>query len=257
MNRSGDLLQCLVDGDLESLGRARRRREKALAISLFLEAGLLTVMLLWPLITPGVLPRQYTVTPAPPFHGGGNGAPSQPHGPMQSPPKSPPHPPLCLICAPPVIPPQISYGPGPEPPNVDAGPNAGSGNGSGFSGPGLPLLPGGLDDGRQPSIARPPEQSHQSSPVRKSEGLMEAMLVHRVKPEYPALARAAHISGTVQLRAIIGKDGTVRELQVLSGNLLLVQAARTAVLQWRYQPTLLNGEPVEVETYITANFVLE
>ena len=85
---------------------------------------------------------------------------------------------------------------------------------------------------------------------------MEAMLVHRVQPEYPAIARAAHISGRVQLRAIIGKDGAVRELQVISGNPLLVQAASAAVLQWRYRPTLLNGEPVEVETYITANFLL-
>jgi periplasmic protein TonB len=86
---------------------------------------------------------------------------------------------------------------------------------------------------------------------------MEARLVRRVQPEYPPLARAAHVSGTVQLRAIIARDGTVRELQVMSGNPLLLQAARAAVLQWRYRPTLLNGEPVEVETYITANFVLE
>jgi protein TonB len=85
---------------------------------------------------------------------------------------------------------------------------------------------------------------------------MEAMLVLRVQPEYPAMARAVHISGTVQLRAIIGRDGAVRELQVISGNPLLVQAARAAVLRWRYRPTLLNGEPVEVETYITANFLL-
>ena len=86
---------------------------------------------------------------------------------------------------------------------------------------------------------------------------MEALLVHRVQPEYPSFARAAHISGTVQLRAIIARDGTVRELQVISGNPLLAQAAKDAVIRWRYRPTLLNGEPVEVETYITANFVLE
>ncbi|HYL69469.1 MAG TPA: energy transducer TonB [Candidatus Limnocylindria bacterium] len=256
MNRSGNLSQCLVEGDLESLHRARRLREKALAISLFLEAGLLTVMLLWPLITPGVLPRQYIVTPAPPFHGGGNSAQRQSHEPVHPPPRLPTHLPLCLVCAPPSIPPHPSYGDSAEPPSVDAGPGAGSGNGSDFVGSG-PVLPGGLDDGKQPRIARPPEQSHQSGPVYKIAEVMEAMLVHRVKPEYPALARAAHISGTVQLRAIIGKDGTVRELQVMSGNPLLVQAARAAVLKWRYSPTLLNGEPVEVETYITASFVLE
>ena len=110
---------------------------------------------------------------------------------------------------------------------------------------------------RQLSVVRPTEQSHPSGPVHKIREVMEAMLVHRVQPEYPALARVAHISGTVQLRAIIARDGTVRELQVMSGNPLLVQAARVAVLKWRYRPTMLNGEPVEVETYITANFVLE
>jgi protein TonB len=106
-------------------------------------------------------------------------------------------------------------------------------------------------------MVRPPEQPHPASPLHKNEGVMEAMLVRRVQPEYPPLARAAHVSGTVQLRAIIARDGTVRELQVVSGNPLLVQAARAAVIKWRYRPTLLNGEPVEVETYITANFVLE
>jgi protein TonB len=89
-----------------------------------------------------------------------------------------------------------------------------------------------------------------------SEGVMAAMLTHRVEPAYPAIARAAHISGVVHLHAIIGKDGTVRELQVMDGNILLAQAAKVAVATWRYQPTRLNGEPVEVETYITVNFVL-
>ncbi len=89
-----------------------------------------------------------------------------------------------------------------------------------------------------------------------SEGVMAAMLVNRVKPEYPAIARAAHISGAVHLRAIISKDGTVRELEVVDGNPLLAQAAKVAVQNWRYQPTRLNGEPVEVETYVTVNFIL-
>jgi TonB family protein len=229
MNNAENFSRCLVDGDPESLDCARRLRNKALVISLFLEAGLLTTMLLWPLITPGVLARQFNVTPAPPFHGGGNSAPRQPHEPMHPPPKPGSHPPVCLICAPPAIPPHPSYGSGPEPPNVEAG----------------------------PSVVRPTDQPHQSSPLSKSEGVMEAMLVHRVQPEYSLLARASHISGTVQLRAIIARDGTVRELQVVSGNPLLAQAARVAVLKWRYRPTLLNGEPVEVETYITVNFVLE
>ena len=85
---------------------------------------------------------------------------------------------------------------------------------------------------------------------------MAAMLIHRVDPAYPAIARSAHISGMVHLHAIIGKDGTVRELEVIDGNVLLAQTAKAAVQTWRYRPTLLNGQPVEVETYITVNFVL-
>ena len=85
---------------------------------------------------------------------------------------------------------------------------------------------------------------------------MEAMLVHRVLPEYPAPAKWIHLAGTVVLRATIGTDGTVRNLITVSGNPILTQAARSAVQQWRYRPTMLNGQAVEVETEITVNFVL-
>jgi protein TonB len=73
---------------------------------------------------------------------------------------------------------------------------------------------------------------------------------------YPPLARQTRISGTVRLHAIIAKDGTVQQLEVLSGHPLLVQAALDAVRQWRYQPTLLNGEPVEVDTTVDVIFSL-
>lgn len=85
---------------------------------------------------------------------------------------------------------------------------------------------------------------------------MAAKLVQRIEPAYPRIALAAHISGVVHLHAIIGRDGSVRELEAVDGNVLLAQAAKAAVQRWRYQPTLLNGEPVEVDTYITVHFVL-
>jgi periplasmic protein TonB len=85
---------------------------------------------------------------------------------------------------------------------------------------------------------------------------MEAFLLHRVQPEYPPLAREVGVQGTVVLSAIIGKDGTIENLHVLSGHPMLVRAALDAVEQWRYRPYLLNGEAVEVETRITVNFVL-
>jgi len=77
-----------------------------------------------------------------------------------------------------------------------------------------------------------------------------AQLLNSVQPVYPALAREVRLSGTVRLHAVISTDGAVKELEVLSGHPLLVQSALDAVRQWKYRPTLLNGEPVEVDTTI-------
>ena len=85
---------------------------------------------------------------------------------------------------------------------------------------------------------------------------MAAMLLRRVDPVYPTIAKTAHISGVVHLHAIISKDGTIRELEVVDGSPWLAQAALAAVRQWRYRPTLLSGEPVEVDTNITVLFTL-
>ena len=86
--------------------------------------------------------------------------------------------------------------------------------------------------------------------------IQAARLVSRVQPIYPPLARQSRIEGSVVLHAVINKDGEVSELHVLSGHPLLVKAALDAVLQWRYSPTLLSGQAVEVETTITVTFVL-
>ena len=86
---------------------------------------------------------------------------------------------------------------------------------------------------------------------------MQASLVSQVKPVYPPLARQARVSGVVILEAVIGKDGSVAEIKVISGHPLLQQAAIDAVSQWKYKPTLLNGEPVEVVTTVTVNFAFQ
>ena len=80
------------------------------------------------------------------------------------------------------------------------------------------------------------------------------MVLHKVEPAYPKIALGARIAGIVLLKAVIGKDGDIKELQVVSGHPILVPAAIDAVKQWRYRPYLLNGEPVEVETNITVTF---
>jgi protein TonB len=81
-------------------------------------------------------------------------------------------------------------------------------------------------------------------------------LIHEVKPPYPPLARQARISGVVKLEAVIAVNGTVQSLRLISGHPLLTRAALDAVSQWRYQPTLLNGDPVEIGISIEVNFTL-
>jgi protein TonB len=134
-------------------------------------------------------------------------------------------------------------------------------------------VPGGIYDG-QPGAALdpvlrnilrnsepqpPPPQRFkpaQAQRIRVGGFVSAARLIYQPKPEYPELARLTRTEGAVEFEAVIGKDGTIEELKVLRGHPLLVKAAFEAVRQWRYQPTLLNGEPVEVMTEITVNFKL-
>jgi len=82
----------------------------------------------------------------------------------------------------------------------------------------------------------------------------EGLLINRVIPVYPAMAAHAGVQGEVKLHAIIARDGTIQSLSVISGHPLLTMAAMEAVQQWKYRPYVLNGEAVEVDTYITVNF---
>jgi TonB family protein len=92
--------------------------------------------------------------------------------------------------------------------------------------------------------------------LRIGGNVVAARLVNRVQPVYPTEARMQHISGTVRLHAIIAKDGSIQNLEVLSGHPSLVDAALDAVRQWRYSPTMIEGEPVEVDTTIDVIFAL-
>jgi protein TonB len=86
--------------------------------------------------------------------------------------------------------------------------------------------------------------------------VMESNLLHRVQPQYPAIARQIRLQGDVIIRAVISRAGAIEQATVLSGSPLLASAALDAVKQWRYRPYSLNGEPVEVETQITVKFIL-
>jgi protein TonB len=98
---------------------------------------------------------------------------------------------------------------------------------------------------RAPVLRRPPISR-----------MMEGNLIYRVQPEYPSIAKIVGVQGTVVLHAVIGKDGKIKDLHVVSGSPLLVRAAEDAVSQWRYRPYILNGEPIEVDTQVTVSFVL-
>ena len=93
--------------------------------------------------------------------------------------------------------------------------------------------------------------------IRVGGNVQQAKLLNQPKPVYPPLAKQARIQGTVRFNAIIGRDGAIANLQIVSGHPLLAPAALEAVRQWKYQPTMLNGEPVEVVTQIDVNFTLQ
>jgi len=153
------------------------------------------------------------------------------------------------IVTPPSIPRQIaavndvdSVPTAPDLPAIGVGPGRGSGD----------TVPGGLGDSI-PIVV--PARPAVVKPLLVSD-LGEGSLIYRVQPIYPSLARQARVEGAVELRAIIGKAGTIENLAVVSGHPMLAKSAIEAVRQWRYRPYLLNHEPIEVETEITVNFVL-
>ena len=139
-----------------------------------------------------------------------------------------------------VAPPQLSFGDG-----IEGSVGSGSRNG----------VWGAFANSLSVAPAAPAPAAPTIRPFRRS-NMLEGSLVRRVQPVYPQLAKSARIQGPVVLAALISKAGTIENLQVITGHPMLVKAAIDAVSQWRYRPYILNGEPVEVETQITVNFIL-
>jgi protein TonB len=124
-------------------------------------------------------------------------------------------------------------------------------------------VPGGVPGGSMGGVIGGMINSTASIPraaipqrVRVSQGVSTGLLIRRVQPNYPPLARQARIQGQVILQAEISKEGTIQNLQLVSGHPMLAPAAIEAVKQWRYRPYLLNGEPVAVDTQVVVNFTL-
>ncbi len=106
-----------------------------------------------------------------------------------------------------------------------------------------------------PNAAAPTSKPAIHGPIRIAIGVAAKNRISGDAPVYPEKAREAKVSGTVVMSAVIGKDGAIENLNIISGPPLLRQAALDAVSKWRYRPTKLNGEPVEVATQINVNFV--
>jgi len=254
MRNSNLLSDCLVDSDVDAAQRNNQRRRKALTISLAVEAVLLAGLLVWPLLSPSTMSARYAIDPIPPFPGGGHKAPQTsspgPHITRDPWPSIEFHYPTIGERRRPAEP-----GPADDAPSIDGSNSEGNGSGDGpGQGTGIFGSPG---NGPVPPRPPEPKTAVATKPMFKSQGAQEALLIRRVEPVYPTLARQVHVSGTVELRAIIAKDGSVINLEVISGHPMLVRAAVDAVRQWHYRPTLLNNQPVEVQTFVTVKFVLE
>ncbi|HUI75843.1 MAG TPA: TonB family protein [Candidatus Acidoferrum sp.] len=236
---AGTLRGCLVDGDLQQRTLERRVRRRALVLSIVLQSAAIAALLIFPLFgkSPQIVAREYIPIPPYRFHAGDNRSNLHRQPRLRRT--------ACFYC------PTVSLHPivQPLPPDADDRPT--SPDGSVNIGPVGPTTPGQIDmfDRRQPpSPVQPPRAHHH---LVHTGTIDPAMLTHRVEPIYPPLMRQIHRDGRVELRAIISADGDIESLQVVSGDPGFYQSALDAVRQWRYKPTYLNGEPVEVETNIT------
>ena len=240
------------DSLIESGNRFKaQRRFSTTVLSFVLQVGLICILILIPLIYTDALPKQQLMTflVAPP------------------PPPPPPPPPAAAPVKVVKIQSEMTNGQLRTPTKIpqkiqmikeeEAPPDLG---GAGVVG-GVPGgVPGGSSGGviggilsSQP-VAVPKVAAPQR--VRVSQGVSAGLLIKKVQPNYPPLARQARIQGQVVLQAEISKEGTIQNLQLISGHAMLAPAAIEAVKQWRYKPYLLNGEPVAVDTQVIVNFSL-
>lgn len=240
----GNLGGCLVEGDAEQRERQRRIRRRSLAVSIAVQSAIFVAIILLPLFARPERIALANYVPIPPY----SPYRSEPHS---QPPNNPrPHQPnfsLCFTCATPTLP--------THPQDLDPGLSDAPvvpGNPTGNNSLGEDLV--NIQDNR-PQPPRPVEEPSRK-PRRISEPVIAAVLIHRVEPAYPTLPKQMGRSGKVELRAIIATDGTIQSLEVVSGDPLFYQSALDAVRQWRYRPTYLNGQPVEIDTFITVVYTI-
>jgi periplasmic protein TonB len=228
---------CLVDGDVEQLRRERKIRRRALAISISLQAIALAVILLMPLLgRPAVI--SWNVVPVPPYYS----RPTPVHVVAAQVPQKRHI--VEELFAPTSIPTRINPNPQPPDPGDDSVP---------FNGAGI-NVPGAIPIGETRATTQPPpptEPKPKTPSVAHLSHIDASKLVSRIEPIYPVLAKQIGKSGKVELHAMIGEDGTIQSLEAVGGDPIFFASAMQAVRQWRYTPTMLNGQAVKVDTYIT------
>jgi len=247
----GSLSGCLVDGDAEQRTRERHIRRRALAISILLQCAILAALILVPVFGQAERISLMIVTPTVPY-----GHPrSHPQGNARTGTSRPRNRDLRLTFHPPTnnvnrhpVEEANSIGPLEE---SDANGIARN-DGANCS---WCVDIGGKETGPRPP--RPPVETSTRPQIVRMTSLDPAMLIRRVEPVYPPLAIHTRREGRVELRAIIGTDGTIRSLQIVASDPLFDLSAKEAVSQWRYRPTILNGLPVEIDTYITVIYTTQ
>src|SRR5258707_2031336 len=239
------------DSLLESGGRLKTTRGRQRTFAIILEIALIGVMVLLPLIFTEALPKQQLMTflVAPP-------PPPPPPPPAAAPAKSVKQIQTDIetgVWLPPTKTPQkVQMIKEDEAPPQMAASGVVGGVPGGIPGGQMGGVIGGIISSTPvavPKVATPQR-------VRVSAGVTSGLLVRKVNPNYPPLARQARIQGTVVLHAVISKDGSIENLTLVSGHPMLAPSAIEAVKQWKYKPYLLNGEPVEVDTEVMVNFTL-
>ena len=238
------------------------RKASSVFVSFLIQVGLVIVGILIPLIYTETLPKTeltgFLVAPPPP--------PPPPPPPAAAPVKvvkvTPRQFDAGRLTAPKQIPKDIAMIKEDDLPPVAASAGVVGGVPGGVPGGAPGGVIGGII-GSVPSAAPPPPPPVKEAPkpvtpksIRVGGNVQSAKLVAQPKPAYPPLAKQARIQGVVRFNAVIGRDGRIANLTLASGHPLLVPAATEAVRRWVYQPTLLNGEPVEVVTQIDVNFTL-
>jgi protein TonB len=244
-NGFGSLSSCLVEGDPQSEKRARRIKRRAVAVSIVLQCLALVALVLFPLLSRGERISIKYATPIPPYapigdhHVVSNGEPRSTYTrhfvetffrPTTGSPRDPR--------------PQ-SEAPGPEGEPI----------------PGVLPTPGVEGGGYPPPTSRPVAPREDATPptkerMRVSEMQQMAQLTTRVEPRYPPIAIQIQKEGRVELHALISTEGRIESLEVISGDPLFIQSALSAVREWRYRPTILNGRPIEIDTHITVIYTL-